>query len=70
RERKLGCFTLIGIWYAKVSNRRVVWVANRENPVRNHPGVVKISDDGNLIILDSTGDLIWSTKITSNHSIN
>ncbi|KMZ63619.1 S-locus receptor kinase (SRK) [Zostera marina] len=59
-----------GIWYAKVSNRRVVWVANRENPVRNHPGVVKISDDGNLIILDSTGDLIWSTKITSNHSIN
>ncbi|KMZ70561.1 S-locus receptor kinase (SRK) [Zostera marina] len=59
-----------GIWYAKFSVRRVVWVANRENPVRNHPGFVEISDDGNLVVLDSAGDLKWSTNTTSNYSIN
>ncbi|KMZ63620.1 S-receptor kinase [Zostera marina] len=59
-----------GIWYAKLSVRKIVWVANRENPVTNHPGILKISNDGNLVVLDSAGDLIWSSNITSNYSIN
>ncbi|XP_059076980.1 G-type lectin S-receptor-like serine/threonine-protein kinase At2g19130 [Cryptomeria japonica] len=51
----------IGIWYAKVSEKTFVWVANRENPVRNIPGVLNLSRDGYLRLFDLRGRLIWSS---------
>ncbi|GLJ28331.1 hypothetical protein SUGI_0556740 [Cryptomeria japonica] len=50
----------IGIWYAKVSEKTFVWVANRENPLRNMPGVLNLSGDGYLQLFDLRGQLIWS----------
>ncbi|XP_059639449.1 S-locus-specific glycoprotein S13-like [Cornus florida] len=54
-----------GIWYNNIPTQTVVWVANRNHPLLNDSsGVLKIGDDGNLILLDDhTGSVIWSTKI-------
>ncbi|KAF9599110.1 hypothetical protein IFM89_035389 [Coptis chinensis] len=60
----------VGIWYNIISIRTVVWVANRENPIRNSSGIVIIGTDGNLVVSDGTGNLVWSTNISvaSNNS--
>ncbi|GLJ10853.1 hypothetical protein SUGI_0136630 [Cryptomeria japonica] len=52
----------VGIWYAKVSDKTIVWVANRENPVRNMPGVLNLSRDGYLQLFDLRGRSIWSSN--------
>ncbi|GLJ51267.1 hypothetical protein SUGI_1090480 [Cryptomeria japonica] len=51
----------IGIWYARISQKAVVWVANRENPVRSIPGVLNFSSDGHLRLFDREGRSVWST---------
>ncbi|XP_057869052.2 G-type lectin S-receptor-like serine/threonine-protein kinase At2g19130 [Cryptomeria japonica] len=45
----------VGIWYAPFSQKAIVWVANRENPVRNMPGILKFSRDGHLRLFDRKG---------------
>ncbi|MQL92280.1 hypothetical protein Taro_024901 [Colocasia esculenta] len=58
----------IGIWYGKVSQsqKTVVWVANREAPVSdNTTSELRIAGDGNLVLLDRSGTLVWSTNATS-----
>ncbi|KAJ0966039.1 hypothetical protein J5N97_027177 [Dioscorea zingiberensis] len=57
----------VGIWYNKVSQRTPVWVANRANPVSNpSTSVLQISSqDGNLVLLDQSKSIIWSTNTTS-----
>ncbi|KAE8672710.1 G-type lectin S-receptor-like serine/threonine-protein kinase [Hibiscus syriacus] len=72
----LGFFTpgnsfnyYIGIWYAKISMQTPVWVANRETPVRDiHSSELKISDDGNLVLINGSQVEIWSTNISSTNS--
>ena len=56
---KLGFFSpvnstncYIGIWYSNISVFTVVWVANRETPLNDSFGVLTISEDGNLVVLD------------------
>ncbi|GLJ51204.1 hypothetical protein SUGI_1089510 [Cryptomeria japonica] len=53
----------VGIWYAPFSQKAIVWVANRENPVRNMPGILKFSRDGHLRLFDRKGRSVWSTDI-------
>ncbi|XP_059068796.1 G-type lectin S-receptor-like serine/threonine-protein kinase At2g19130 [Cryptomeria japonica] len=50
----------IGIWYVPISQKAIVWVANRENPVRNKPYILKFSRDGHLRLFDKKGRLVWS----------
>ncbi|KAG6470469.1 hypothetical protein ZIOFF_071542 [Zingiber officinale] len=62
----------IGIWYGKVPKLTSVWIANRETPVADpSTSVLKISDDGNLVVLDASGSLVWSTTVntTSNSTV-
>ncbi|KAG6470470.1 G-type lectin S-receptor-like serine/threonine-protein kinase At2g19130 [Zingiber officinale] len=62
----------VGIWYGKVPKITSVWVANRETPVADpSTSVIKISDDGNLVLLDASGALVWTTaaKTTSNSTV-
>lgn len=54
----------IGIWYKNIKEKTIVWVANRDSPVGNSSGVLKIGEDGNLVLLDENGKPVWST----NHS--
>ncbi|KAF8752434.1 hypothetical protein HU200_011956 [Digitaria exilis] len=51
----------LGIWYAKVPEPTIVWVANRQSPVLNSPGVLKLSPDGRLVIVDSRNATVWSS---------
>ncbi|KAE8670116.1 G-type lectin S-receptor-like serine/threonine-protein kinase [Hibiscus syriacus] len=72
----LGFFTpgnssnyYIGIWYGKIPERTPVWVANRETPVNDiHSSELKISDDGNLVLINGSQVEIWSTNISSSNS--
>ncbi|KAJ9671852.1 hypothetical protein PVL29_025511 [Vitis rotundifolia] len=52
----------LGIWYKKVSVRTVVWVANRETPLTDSSGVLKVTDQGTLVILNGTDSIIWSSN--------
>ncbi|XP_048435085.1 G-type lectin S-receptor-like serine/threonine-protein kinase At2g19130 [Pyrus x bretschneideri] len=71
---ELGFFTpgnssnfYIGMWYTKqvVSERTIVWVANREKPVSDRfYSVLKILD-GNLVLLNESKTPVWSTSLTS-----
>ncbi|GLJ32929.1 hypothetical protein SUGI_0663310 [Cryptomeria japonica] len=55
----------IGIWYANITEKTIVWVANRENPARNRSGVLKLSKEGDLELFDAEGASLWSAD-TSN----
>ncbi|KAM5588509.1 G-type lectin S-receptor-like serine/threonine-protein kinase [Rosa sericea] len=58
----------VGIWYSqtRVSNKTVVWVANRNNPINDTSGVLKINRYGELVLyaynMESTP--IWSTNVS------
>ncbi|XP_051128440.1 receptor-like serine/threonine-protein kinase SD1-8 [Andrographis paniculata] len=53
----------VGIWYKKIGEKTIVWVANRDSPVVNSSGVFKISSgDGNLVLLDKSGKSVWSSN--------
>ncbi|KAK6932452.1 Serine-threonine/tyrosine-protein kinase, catalytic domain [Dillenia turbinata] len=59
----------VGIWYNKVTEKNVVWVANRENPINNTSGVLSIDQRGNLLLYDaSRRTLVWSANVSSKGS--
>ncbi|KAG7956248.1 hypothetical protein I3843_11G114800 [Carya illinoinensis] len=51
----------IGIWYV-ISSGTVVWVANRDTPLNDHSGVLTVTDEGVLALLNSTNNVVWSTN--------
>ncbi|THG08281.1 hypothetical protein TEA_006524 [Camellia sinensis var. sinensis] len=55
-----------GIWYNKISNdsRTVVWVVNRETPVTDSSGILMVTQQGVLVLLNSTESIIWSSNLT------
>ncbi|KAF8030041.1 hypothetical protein BT93_E2460 [Corymbia citriodora subsp. variegata] len=55
----------VGIWYRKISVKTVVWVANRDSPVSDESGVLTVSNDGNLMVLDGDNGTVWSGGINS-----
>ncbi|KAA8519923.1 hypothetical protein F0562_014167 [Nyssa sinensis] len=66
---ELGFFTrgsskkwYLGIWYRNIPTDTVVWVANRDNPLTNSTGVLKIADDGNIVLVDQAANPIWSSN--------
>ncbi|KAA8519925.1 hypothetical protein F0562_014165 [Nyssa sinensis] len=70
---KLGFFSpgksenrYVGIWFSKVPLQTVVWVANRDNPLKNRTGAFKITDDGNIAVFYSDNDRLhlWSTNVS------
>ncbi|PRQ31449.1 putative non-specific serine/threonine protein kinase [Rosa chinensis] len=54
-----------GVWYNKILEKTIIWVANRDNPVNDSYGVLSINGDGGLVIQgkDPTTPL-WSTNVT------
>ncbi|XP_060673325.1 G-type lectin S-receptor-like serine/threonine-protein kinase At4g27290 isoform X3 [Ziziphus jujuba] len=51
----------LGIWY-KTTPDVVVWVANRDNPLTDSHGQLTITNHGNLLLLNRTGFLVWSSN--------
>ena len=71
---KLGFFSpvnstnrYLGICYNKNSAfpAQWVWVANRQNPLKDASGIVTISEVGNLVVLDGQKQIIWSSNATN-----
>ncbi|KAK3408276.1 hypothetical protein EUGRSUZ_J00550 [Eucalyptus grandis] len=70
RKFELGFFSAgssknsyLGIWFV-VSPEKVVWVANRNNPLADSNRTLKISNEGELVILNRSNSIIWSTNST------
>ncbi|KAK6946798.1 Bulb-type lectin domain [Dillenia turbinata] len=69
---ELGFFSLgkrthrfLGISYKNISVPTVVWVANGDFPLLDKSGVLKIGNDGNLVLMNSTRDIIWSSGLST-----
>ncbi|KAK8633473.1 hypothetical protein V6N13_014318 [Hibiscus sabdariffa] len=65
---ELGFFTpgsssrrYLGIWYSN-SVTSVPWVANREVPLNDTSGVVEVTDQGILVLLDGNRSIVWSSN--------
>ncbi|KAM0839172.1 hypothetical protein ACQ4PT_060491 [Festuca glaucescens] len=59
--------TYVGVWYARVSVRTVVWVANRADPVPgpvedNAAATLSVSADGTLSVADANSTVVWSAS--------
>ncbi|XP_074269991.1 G-type lectin S-receptor-like serine/threonine-protein kinase SD1-13 [Silene latifolia] len=54
----------VGIYYNKLPMMKVVWVANRNNPLRNSLGSFQISKDDNLQVLNGQKHILWSSNVT------
>ncbi|KAK9085003.1 hypothetical protein Sjap_025414 [Stephania japonica] len=56
----------VGIWYNKIQEQTVVWVANRNNPVNDSSsGVAKVDERGNIGIFNGNASTpVWTTNIS------
>ncbi|KAK8592312.1 hypothetical protein V6N13_062897 [Hibiscus sabdariffa] len=55
----------VGIWYFQVPEKTVVWVANRDNPIKDNSGNLRIDSRGNLALFQRNRTLpVWSTNIS------
>ncbi|GKV19170.1 hypothetical protein SLEP1_g29462 [Rubroshorea leprosula] len=41
----------------------VIWVANREKPLKDSSGTLMISEDGNLVVLNGQKEVLWSSNV-------
>jgi hypothetical protein len=67
---KLGFFSpvnstnrYVGIWYNDMPTVTTVWVANRNEPLNDSSGVLKIFQDGNLVVLNGQQEILWSSNV-------
>ncbi|KAJ6980068.1 hypothetical protein NC653_028023 [Populus alba x Populus x berolinensis] len=51
----------LGIWYTKISVMTVVWVANRETPLNDSSGVLRLTEQGILVLSNRNGSKVWSS---------
>ena len=69
---KLGFFSppdstnrYLGIWYGTPSLSTVIWVANREKPINDSSGIMTISEDGNLEVMNGQKEFLWSSNVSN-----
>ncbi|XP_056171714.1 G-type lectin S-receptor-like serine/threonine-protein kinase RKS1 isoform X2 [Syzygium oleosum] len=55
----------LGIWYNKIPGKTVVWVANRDNPVKDTSGRLGIDNLRNLILYDTKRRIsVWGSNLS------
>ncbi|KAG5234860.1 G-type lectin S-receptor serine/threonine-protein kinase [Salix suchowensis] len=56
----------LGIWYYKVPEKTVVWVANRNDPIIGSSGFLFINQHGNLVLYGNDDQKlpVWSTYVS------
>ncbi|XP_059661610.1 G-type lectin S-receptor-like serine/threonine-protein kinase At4g27290 isoform X2 [Cornus florida] len=60
----------LGIWYKKISDGTVVWVANGDSPLTDTSGggVLKLSNGGILVLVNSASNIFWSSSNSSSNN--
>ncbi|KAF3457335.1 hypothetical protein FNV43_RR01992 [Rhamnella rubrinervis] len=51
-------YRYVGIWYHKITEKTVVWVANRDNPINGTSGFLSIDTQGNLVLFDNNDQTV------------
>ncbi|XP_031398550.1 G-type lectin S-receptor-like serine/threonine-protein kinase At1g11330 [Punica granatum] len=69
---KLGFFSppnsserYVGIWYNDVPSSPVIWVANQNRSINDSSGILKLSDDGNLVVQNGQNETLWSSDVST-----
>ncbi|XP_043813422.1 G-type lectin S-receptor-like serine/threonine-protein kinase RKS1 isoform X2 [Manihot esculenta] len=59
-------YRYLGIWYYKVREQTIVWVANRNHPINGSTGVLSVNHFGNLVLYSSGSQkvLVWSANVS------
>ncbi|CAN6689001.1 unnamed protein product [Malus baccata var. baccata] len=52
----------VGIWYKKIFVTTIVWVANRDTPLTDSSGVLKVTNPGLLVLLSHNMSTVWSSN--------
>nr|XP_029150724.1 G-type lectin S-receptor-like serine/threonine-protein kinase At4g27290 [Arachis hypogaea] len=52
----------LGIWYNKVPSNTVAWIANRNTPLNDSSGVLKITGNGTLALHTHNDTIIWHSN--------
>nr|XP_034927093.1 G-type lectin S-receptor-like serine/threonine-protein kinase RKS1 isoform X5 [Populus alba] len=62
----------LGIWYHKVPEQTVVWVANRNDPIIGSSGFFFINQYGNLVLYGNVDQklLVWSANVSVEENDN
>ena len=55
----------LGIWYNNIYVFTVIWVANKQKPLKDSSGVLTISEDGNLVVLNGQEEILWSSNLSN-----
>ncbi|TXG67246.1 hypothetical protein EZV62_008521 [Acer yangbiense] len=58
----------LGIWYKVVFAKTVAWVADRETSLTDHSGVLNVTQQGILVLLDGMNRRIWSSNTSRTSS--
>ncbi|KAF2303579.1 hypothetical protein GH714_019584 [Hevea brasiliensis] len=59
-------YRYLGIWYNKISEKTVVWVANRDSPINDTSGVLSITSHGNLVLNSRNQTTpLWFTNVSA-----
>ncbi|KAL3520639.1 hypothetical protein ACH5RR_018788, partial [Cinchona calisaya] len=43
----------------------IIWVANRDKPIKDSTGILTISGDGNLVVLNGQKEILWSSNVSN-----
>nr|AAM90696.1 S-locus receptor-like kinase RLK11 [Oryza sativa] len=55
----------VGVWFHNIPQRTVVWVANRDNPITTpSSATLAITNSSGMVLSDSQGHILWTTKIS------
>ncbi|KAK4267834.1 hypothetical protein QN277_024567 [Acacia crassicarpa] len=55
----------VGIWYHKIPGRTVVWVADRDRPIKNNFGQLRFNTEGDLVLLSHNETVVWLANSTT-----
>ncbi|KAK7244444.1 hypothetical protein RIF29_39266 [Crotalaria pallida] len=50
----------VGIWYKSIPVKTIVWVANRDKPVKGNSSTLRINSEGNLVLVNGNETVFWS----------
>nr|XP_034897888.1 G-type lectin S-receptor-like serine/threonine-protein kinase At4g27290 [Populus alba] len=58
----------LGVWFMNElsAHKEVIWVANREIPLKDRSGFLNFTQQGVLLLLNGNNEIIWSSNNTTN----